>query len=139
MPRYSKASLAALGECDPRLQKVFLELIKHFDVKILEGHRTVAEQQKLYAQGRSTSGEIVTQIDGVNRKGKHNYLPSKAVDIAPWPINWTDTERFVYAAGFIKGIAASMGIQLRWGGDWDQDTEVRDERFRDIGHFEVVD
>ena len=30
-----------------------------------------------------------------------------------------------------------MDINLRWGGDWDQDTEVKDNRFDDLGHFEL--
>jgi hypothetical protein len=30
-----------------------------------------------------------------------------------------------------------MGIELRWGGDWDQDFEVKDNRFDDFPHFEL--
>ena len=32
-----------------------------------------------------------------------------------------------------------MGIDLRWGGDWDRDTEVRDNTFDDLVHFEIVE
>jgi hypothetical protein len=31
-----------------------------------------------------------------------------------------------------------MGIAIRWGGDWDQDGFVADERFLDMPHFELI-
>jgi len=34
---------------------------------------------------------------------------------------------------------ARMGVDLRWGGDWDSDTEVRDNSFDDLVHFEIVE
>ena len=33
----------------------------------------------------------------------------------------------------------AMGINLRWGGDWDRDTEVRDNDFDDLVHFKIVE
>ena len=43
-------------------------------------------------------------------------------------------------AGFILCIAAQKGIKLRWGGDWDNDFDTRDEgRFRDLPHFELLE
>lgn len=138
MPAFGNVSKTNLATCDPRLQRLFAEVIKHFDCTVVEGHRPVARQQALYAQGRTKPGAIVTQLDGVNKKGMHNYLPSKAVDVVPFPVNWNDTERMTYFAGFVKGIAAQLGLKVRWGGDWDQDTHVTDEHFRDLPHFEVV-
>ena len=38
----------------------------------------------------------------------------------------------------ILDTAKAMGIDLRWGGDWDRDTEVRDNSFDDLVHFEIV-
>jgi hypothetical protein len=29
-------------------------------------------------------------------------------------------------------------LKLRWGGDWDMDTEVKDNKFDDLVHFELV-
>ena len=72
-------------------------------------------------------------------KGKHNQYPSLAVDVAPYPIDWKDRERFTYFAGFVMGIAASMGLTIRWGGDWDRDTELKDNNFDDLPHFEIKD
>ena len=30
-----------------------------------------------------------------------------------------------------------MGINLRWGGDWNQNWEVNDNKFDDFPHFEI--
>ena len=128
MPRFSRASLSALATCHADLQRVMEEAIRHIDFTVIEGHRGRTAQEKAYKAGNS-------KVRWPN--GKHNTLPSKAVDIAPYPIDWSDTERFVYFAGIIMGIAAEMGIKLRWGGDWDGDTHVKDEKFRDYGHFEL--
>lgn len=44
-------------------------------------YRTPETQNKLYQQGRTTPGDIVTQIDGVTRKSNHNVYPSRAIDV----------------------------------------------------------
>ena len=54
-------------------------------------------------------------------------------------MDWEDRERQTLFAGFVLGLARSMGITLRWGGDWDMDFHVMDNRFDDFPHFEVRD
>ena len=62
----------------------------------------------------------------------------------PYPINWQDINRMRYFAGFVVGIANYMynkgliSSNIRWGGDWDMDTEVNDQRFNDMPHFEII-
>jgi len=129
MPKYSQSSKEKLKECNFHLQKVFNEVIKYFDCTIVTGHRTKEEQEKKVKEGKS-------QVHWPN--SKHNTKPSIAVDVAPYPIDWNDIKRFHYFAGFVKGIATSMGVELRWGGDWDNDTQVEDNHFDDLLHFELV-
>ena len=57
--------------------------------------------------------------------------------LAPYPIDWNDKERFYFFAGYVKGIASQMGIELRWGGDWDSDNQLHDQTFMDLPHFEL--
>ena len=40
---------------------------------------------------------------------------------------------------FNLGIAKSLGLNIRWGGDWDMDFQVMDNRFDDFPHFEIRD
>ena len=129
MPRYSKKSEQKLKTCHPELQALFAEVIKYVDCTILDGHRDKAQQDRLYNLGRSR----VMYPDS-----RHNELPSMAVDVAPYPIDWNDLARFYYFGGIVVGIAFEMGVSLRWGGDWDKDMQVKDQNFNDLPHFEIL-
>ena len=128
MPYFGKSSKKRLSTCDSKLQKVFNEVIKHVDCSVLEGHRSKDRQNKLYEEGK-------TKVKYPN--GRHNRQPSSAVDVTPYPVDWKDRERQTLFAGFVIGVASQMGINLRWGGDWDQDFQVVDNRFDDFPHFEL--
>ena len=128
MPRFGKRSLKQLDTCDVNLKRVFDEVIKTVDCSVLEGHRSKDRQNALYDEGK-------TKVK--YPRGRHNHSPSRAVDIVPYPIDWNDRERFHLFAGFVLGIAKSMGINLRWGGDWNQNWEVDDNKFDDFPHFEL--
>ena len=128
MPKFGERSKNALSSCDERLIKIFDEVIKTVDCSVLEGHRGQSKQDKYYEEGKSKVKYP---------SGRHNKLPSMAVDVAPYPIDWNDRERFHLFAGFVLGIAKSMGINLRWGGDWNQNWFVDDNKFDDFPHFEL--
>lgn len=128
MPRFSSRSLERLETCDPRLQAIFNVVIRNFDCTILEGYRGEEAQNEAYRAGKSTLKYP---------ESKHNRRPSLAVDVAPYPIDWDDTERFYYFGGYVVGIADSLRIDVRWGGDWDSDTLVHDQSFFDLPHFEA--
>ena len=130
MPRFGKSSRERLTTCDEKLQDVFNEVIKYVDCSILEGHRDERKQDKYFEEGKSKVRYPM---------GRHNSKPSRAVDVAPYPIDWNDRERFHLFSGFVIGLARGMGITLRWGGDWNMNFEVDDNRFDDFPHFELVD
>jgi peptidoglycan L-alanyl-D-glutamate endopeptidase CwlK len=135
MPRFSKRSINNLSECHIDLQVIFKEVINHFDCSVIEGHRLEAEQNAAFKAGKSKLKFPLS---------KHNSLPSMAADVVPYPINWNDTDRMRYFSGFVMGIAALLKEQgkithtVRWGGDWDKDTQTNDQRFIDLPHFELV-
>ena len=128
MPKFGRKSKERLNTCESSLQKVFNEVIKHVDCSVLEGHREKDRQNKLFEEGK-------TKVKYPN--GRHNRQPSSAVDVTPYPVDWKDRERQTLFAGFVIGVASQMGIKLRWGGDWDQDFQVVDNRFDDFPHFEL--
>lgn len=135
MSTFSKTSRERLSTCHPDLQKVMNEVIKHWNCTILEGVRSLERQQQLVDSGASKT---------LNSK----HLPdtngfSRAVDAAPWfstapHIRWDDLHEFYYFAGFVLGIAQSLGIKLRYGGDWNSDKQVTKENFKDLVHFELI-
>jgi len=128
MPRFGKRSKENLSTCHEDLQKVFNEVIKHVDCSVLEGHRSEERQEKLFSEGK-------TKVH--YPKGRHNAKPSRAVDVVPYPVDWNDRERFHLFSGFVIGLARGMGITLRWGGDWNMNFEVDDNKFDDFPHFEL--
>ena len=130
MARFGRKSRERLKSCDPRIQDLFNEVIKHVDCSVLEGHRSEERQNRLYDEGK-------TKVR--YPKGRHNSSPSRAVDVTPYPVDWKDRERQTLFAGFVLGIARGMGLNIRWGGDWDQDFQVADNRFDDFPHFELKD
>jgi peptidoglycan L-alanyl-D-glutamate endopeptidase CwlK len=128
MPRFGKRSKERLATCEEDLQVLFKEVIKYVDCSILEGHRGEDRQTALHKEGK-------TKV--LYPRGRHNASPSRAVDVVPYPVDWEDRERMTLFAGFVLGIASQMDINIRWGGDWDQDFEVKDNMFDDFPHFEL--
>jgi peptidoglycan L-alanyl-D-glutamate endopeptidase CwlK len=104
MAKFSKRSLKRISECHPDLQKIAHELIKEMDVTVLCGHRGKDEQNEAYRKGHS-------QLKWPN--SKHNKTPSRAIDMAPYPIDWKDLDRFDDMRARIKKIAARLGIKIR--------------------------
>lgn len=128
--RFSRLSKKHLEESHPLLQELFSEVIKVINCRVIEGERTKEEQNRLYAAGKSKLKWP---------RSKHNSTPSLAVDVVPYPIDWRDYKRFYYFAGIVKGIAYSMDINIRWGGDWDSDNDFEDQSFHDLPHFELIE
>ena len=128
MAKFGKKSKKNLSTCHEDLQKVFNEVIKYVDCSVLEGHRSEERQEQLFSEGK-------TKVH--YPKGRHNSKPSRAVDVVPYPIDWNDRERFHLFSGFVIGLARGMGITLRWGGDWNMNFEVDDNKFDDFPHFEL--
>ena len=124
MPKFGKKSKERLRGVDTRLVNVLNELIKIMDVTIIEGLRSKQRQEILLKEGK-TKTKFSKHIEG------------KAVDLAPYPIDWEDRDRFHYMGGMIRGIAQQLNIPVRWGGDWDSDGETKDNRFDDLVHVEI--
>ena len=129
MPRFGKKSKERLSTCDEKLQKVFNEVIKKVDCSVLEGHRGERKQEQYFTEGKS---KVRFPF------GRHNSNPSRAVDVVPYPIDWDDRERFNLFAGYVLGIAEGLGIEIRWGGDWNKNFKVDDNNFDDFPHFELI-
>lgn len=107
------------------------------DFSVTCGVRTLAEQKELYAQGRTKPGQIVTWTL------KSRHLPAadglgRAVDLAPYPIDWNDLLKFDAIAKAMFDASKVLGIPIRWGADWDQDGKPRERGETDSPHFELT-
>ena len=90
------------------------------DVTVLCGHRGKAEQDLAYSRGYSKLKYP---------KSKHNKIPSLAIDLAPYPINWNDIPRFNAMCDLVQKIANTLKIKIRLG---------RTFSFRDYPHVELI-
>lgn len=129
---WGKKSKEVLDELDPRLARIMERVLNEVaDISLTEGHRDENRQNYLFDQGFSK----VRYPDG-----KHNVMPSKAVDFQPYP--YPRDERILFASlAYIAGaaiqIAKQEGVKLRWGGDWNRNGQVSDESFHDLFHLEL--
>ena len=132
MYKFSNVSQARLDQAHPHLRLIMETAIKIVDFSVLETVRDEKTHKRYIARG-------VTKVPYNKTKHKPNKNGlSEAIDIAPYPIDWNDTQRFYYLAGIIKGIARMLNIELRWGGDWDNDNDFKDQSFNDLVHFELL-
>jgi peptidoglycan LD-endopeptidase CwlK len=96
---------------------------------ILSGTRTYAEQNVLYAKGRTAGGNIVTNARG----GQSNHNFGVALDVGLFSgtkyltgASKAENKAYEDLAHAIKGEIADVA----WGGDW--------RTFKDLPHFEYA-
>jgi len=95
-------------------------------VAITETLRTAAEQDNLYAQGRTKPGKVVTQARGHDFQSGHQWGVAFDFCRNVRGAEWDESDGFFARAGEL-----GKSVGLRWGGDF------RD--FKDPSHFEDID
>ena len=135
------ASNAALATADNILRVIALKVLEIKDHSVLKGHRPQGEQNAAY-YGNPQRSKLKWP------DGKHNALPSRAIDVQTYPLP-SETlpaleyerilrEEQLYLLGLYVGVASEMGTMLRTGADWDRDGEIADNGFDDFYHVELV-
>lgn len=156
--KFSDRSKAELETSDIRLRRLAHWALIAKDHSVLKGHRPEAEQNAAFASGAS-------QLPWP--KGKHNGVPSKAIDVQayprPAPLEFErDPDKMaerelrrevkrlraqlrdqplraeqLYLLGIYKGAAVVFNVPIRTGADWDRDGEIADNGFDDLFHVEI--
>jgi len=134
MPEFGAISKAKLATCHPRIKIILAVAIELYDFSVLEGYRDKDRQNYLFSIERSYKKFPYSKH---NIKNVDDKEESHAVDVAPYPINWKDEAKFRQLAYFLKGVAWGLGYKLYGGGDWDNDNDLNDQNFYDLGHFEL--
>lgn len=151
MPAYSNRSVTELSTCDRKLVQLFQRVLSSgFDHTIVDGIRTLEQQRKNVVAGLSQT------MDSKHLPNSRTGL-SDAVDVIPFFPNfdWDHTPpvpsdfnlfsvQQIFFAGYVLGIAAMSkdilgGSTIRYGGDWNQNHDLRDNHFNDLDHFELHD
>ena len=98
------------------------------DFTVICGLRTHSEQNSLYELGLS---KTLTSA----------HLTGYAIDFAPFvngEVNPHNRAAHVEVAKAFMQAAEEFDVSIRWGGDWDQDGDHKDERFFDGAHIELA-
>ena len=135
MYRFSRTSEKRLMYLHPNLQKFFIELLRisPYDFSISQGVRIAEEQNKLYQQGRTVPGKVITNCDGYKIKSKHQIKSDGfgyAGDIAILVDGKVTWEEKYYKEVARTGRVLMQKYNIEWGGDW--------KNFKDLPHFEYI-
>ena len=136
---YGSSSRMILETVHPDLVRIFEVAIQDVDLTILCGRRGEAEQNYLFETGASQVQWPNSKHNAYFQRATEHRALSRAVDFAPWPIDWNDIERFRAVAFYLRGIGWGIGVELRLGADWDGDFSSRDQTFHDVGHVEMAE
>lgn len=134
--KLSDRSLERAKDVNPKLINLILLAIRRtpidFGVAWMGGKRTPEEQNQLFKEDYS-------QCDGYEKISKHQsgdaidlnvFVGSKMID---------NKEMLCVVAGVMFACASELNIKIRWGGNWDSDGDIRDNKFNDLFHYEIID
>ncbi len=107
MPSFGKSSQERLDTCSPDLQTLMNRVVLRRDCSIVCGHRGEAEQTLAFASGASKAQW---------GQSSHNTMPSNAVDVVPWPEQYTSEDAFKQLAEIVFDEAIKLQIRVKWGG-----------------------
>lgn len=149
-------SRARLQGVHPDLVRVVERAIQitEVDFKVIEGLRS--DEQAWINWGKGRSREAVVAAGGKASFAQpglakvtwlKNPLNTKhrrqadgfghAVDLLPAPYDWKALGPFDQVAKAMLAAADELGVNVRWGADWDQDGRPRERGETDSPHFEL--
>lgn len=156
---YSQKSLGKLDAADPDLKRLFLRVGPRFPNTILETIRSMEQQRKNVEKGVSKTmdskhlkipaeavdaspdplewpsvGKLLKRIETV---AANLSKPERDEITALVLQTMKDFGRWYYFGGYVLGVADELGIDVRWGGDWNSNRKVDDQSFDDLPHFEL--
>jgi peptidoglycan L-alanyl-D-glutamate endopeptidase CwlK len=107
------------------LAKIGAELLRRLAAegltfKVTSGSRTQAEQDKLFAQGRTAPGPIVTWT----RRSRH--IGGRAIDLTLF----SGSKPVWESPAYLRAGQIGQELGLVWGGSW--------KRTKDLPHFELA-
>lgn len=120
MPAFNERSLERLSTCHEDLRRVFNLVILEFDCSVLCGFRNREEQERALIEKKTKAPWP---------RSKHNHLPSLAIDVVPYPVNWNDVHSFKVLSQVVLRIAHECNVKIKWGGEW--------QELQDLPHYEL--
>lgn len=132
MNKFGPLSTSRLIGVTPNLIRLAKAGLDDFDIVVVCGGRTLAEQVQMVQKGvsKTMNSMHLKQVDGLFH----------ALDLIPRPtFDWNATgydRDLILFGGYMLGRARELGITIRYGGDWNGDWRNSDNGFQDLDHFE---
>jgi peptidoglycan LD-endopeptidase CwlK len=146
--KWDTRSTEQLATLHRSLRMVMEDALQLSDVpfQLVEGGRSIARQTELFQAGKSKINPAAyPKYADLYKAAKHIVGPgeplSRAVDIicATSHDKRYDYNHLCFIAGAVMAAARMRGVRMRWGGNWDGDTEIiSDQTFQDLVHFELL-
>lgn len=144
---FSKNSITRLASVNPQLAAVARRALElsPVDFAVVQGNRTLEDQQKLYGKGRTAAQCVAAGVPAIcARPGeakvtwtmKSNHIGGRAIDVCPMvdgQLVWDDNGKrglWPKVAAAFKQAAQELNVPIKWGGDW--------EKTKDRPHFELA-
>lgn len=118
--------------CEQRLVGVHLDLSKVIRAAAVRYDHALLQKSFIVTEGRRTEARQAQLVAaGASRTMNSRHLTGHAVDLAVVvgkEVRW-DWPLYKELADAVKSAAATLGVDITWGGDW--------KSFKDGPHFEL--
>lgn len=116
---------------------------------VVEGVRSRENCMVNYGKGRTAAQCAVHGIPASYAKPKlakvtwlrdpfnSMHCKGKAIDLLPAPYDWKATKPFDQVNAAMEAAAKKLGVNIRWGADWDGDGKFRERGESDSPHWEL--
>ena len=115
-----------LAQVHPDLRALVLDVSTSTDVVVVQGARSLEDEERAIAYGKSALRDPAAS--------KHVLTSTRtlaeAVDVAPFPVEWSNIPRFYSLASLMFARASALSVNLTWGGHW--------LHLKDFDHFELA-
>lgn len=133
--KLSERSLQRAKDVNSKLINLILLAIRRtpidFGVAYQGGKRTPEEQNQLFKEGYSKCDgyEILSKHQSGDAIDLNVFVRAKVID---------NKEMLCVIAGVMFSCAEELNIKIRWGLDWNKNGDIRDNKFNDQYHFELI-
>jgi peptidoglycan L-alanyl-D-glutamate endopeptidase CwlK len=144
---FTDKSVQELATVHPKLVTVVIRARAWSRVafEISQGARTIEQQREYFNKGASkVNPSSYATREALYKAAKHVVGPgeplSRAVDVfvSGQEGGAYDKDALCYIAGVMDAAAKSLGVAIRWGGDFDRDGLLLEKgTFHDLPHFEL--
>ena len=116
-----------LASVHPDLVKLAVSVSCTTDIQVVQGVRSERDEELAIREGRA----VLRNADDSKHVLTSTRTQAHALDLAPWPVQWTDIPRFVSLATLVLSTASNLSISVTWGGHW--------THLADYDHWEIPD